>query len=81
MISINFSWKDAPTSRIVHLIQVALQFLAAIIVIGLNASDIEAGPTNTGVSVSASKLIATLGRRLTRSVNRSTPSSSAPCQQ
>jgi hypothetical protein len=61
MISINFSWKDAPTSRIVHLIQVTLQFLAAIIVIGLNASDIEAGPTNTGISVSASKLIRDTG--------------------
>ncbi|ETI25461.1 hypothetical protein G647_02234 [Cladophialophora carrionii CBS 160.54] len=59
MISINLSWKDAPTSRIVHLIQVFLQFLAAIIVIGLNASDIADDPTNTGISVLAI-VIATL---------------------
>ncbi|EXJ57486.1 hypothetical protein A1O7_07834 [Cladophialophora yegresii CBS 114405] len=59
MISINFYWKDAPTSRIVHLIQVSLQFLAAIIVIGINASDIANGPTNTGISVFAI-VIATL---------------------
>jgi hypothetical protein len=53
MVKFNFSWKDTPTSRIVHLVQVFLQFLAAIIAIAVNASDIAYGPTNTGVSVSA----------------------------
>ncbi|KAJ9610704.1 hypothetical protein H2200_005481 [Cladophialophora chaetospira] len=50
MARFNLSWKDTPTSRILHLAQVFLQFLLAIIVIGLNASDIADDPTNTGIS-------------------------------
>ena len=51
MFGISFSLKDAPTSRLVHLFQVLLQFLAAIIAIGVNASDIAYVSTNAGVLV------------------------------
>ncbi|EXJ53463.1 uncharacterized protein A1O5_13331 [Cladophialophora psammophila CBS 110553] len=53
MVSVGLPWKATPTSRIVHLAQVVLQFTAAVIAIGLNASDIVDGPTNTGASVYA----------------------------
>ncbi|OAP56479.1 hypothetical protein AYL99_09658 [Fonsecaea erecta] len=53
MISIRLPWKDAPTSRIVHLAQVVLQFTFALIAIALNASDVADGPTNIGASVFA----------------------------
>ncbi|KIX99683.1 uncharacterized protein Z520_04318 [Fonsecaea multimorphosa CBS 102226] len=53
MVTLGLPWNADSTSRIVHLAQVVLQFTAAVIAIALNASDIAAGPTNTGASVYA----------------------------
>ena len=51
MRCINFSWKDTPTSRIFYLIQVLLQFLAAIIAIGINASIVPGDSISVGPAV------------------------------
>ncbi|KAH0839194.1 hypothetical protein FOPE_05615 [Fonsecaea pedrosoi] len=53
MFKVGLPWKAAPTSRVVHIAQVILQFTFAVTAIALNASDIANGPTNTGVSVYA----------------------------
>ena len=52
-VNVSCKWKDTPTSRIIYIIQVILQFLAAVIAIGLNTADIATAPSNYGGSVSA----------------------------